>query len=343
MPGLRRWTVLSVTAIVCAVTAPVAGVVAWHHMVSTTSLSTDADARAARQVDPGSWKYVALGDSYTAGPFIPFVNLTSGACLRSSNNYPHVLATWFATSDLTDVSCSGAQTAAMTSPQQTFTGVVRAQFDALSADTDLVTLGIGGNDFGLFGSITSTCPRLKDSDPAGYPCRRHFTVSGVDTLLRDARSIGARVGAVVSDIRERSPHARILVLGYPRITSAQGSCQAQFLADGDSRWANRVEVMLNSSIRRAVTAHGGRYVDLYPSTRGHSACAGDRAWVNGPVTDPFRAVAYHPFFSGMLNDAVQAYRSIFHRAPSASQLEQARVTARQNQAAARMYAHPAHR
>jgi lysophospholipase L1-like esterase len=342
MPRLRRWTVLSVTAVVCAVTAPVAGVVAWHYMAGTTSLSTAADA-SARQIDPASWKYVALGDSYAAGPFIPFVNLTSGACLRSSNNYPHVLATWFATSDLADVSCSGAQTADMTSPQQTVTGAVPAQFDALASDTDLVTLGIGGNDLGLFGSITSTCPRLKDSDPAGYPCRRHFTVSGVDTLLRDAWSIGARVGAVVSDIRARSPHARILVLGYPRITPAHGSCQTHFFADGDSRWANWVEATLNSSIRRAVTAHGGRYVDLYPSTRGHSACAGDQAWVNGPVTDPFRAVAYHPFFTGMLNDAVQAYRSIFHRAPSASQVDKAWVTARQNQAAARTYAHPAHR
>jgi hypothetical protein len=329
---------VSVTAVVCALAAPVAGVVAWHHVASTRSLSTAADARGAGRFDPASWKYVALGDSYTSGPFIPFVNLTSGACLRSSVNYPHLLATWLGSPDVTDVSCSAAETADMVSPQRTLTGAVPAQLDALSADTDLVTLGIGGNDFGLFGSITKTCPSLRESDPSGSPCRRYFTIRGVDTAGRDAGRAGQRVGAVVAEIHQRSPHAKIYVLGYPRITTPNGSCAVPFLASGDSRWANAVEARLNRSMSAAVYSSGGRYVDLYPSTRGHSACARDQAWINGPVTRPFQALAFHPFFAGMLNDAIQTYQVILHRAPSASQIEQARVTARQNEAVARTYA-----
>ena len=36
--------------------------------------------------------YVALGDSYTSGPLIPFQRLDQIGCLRSTNNYPSVVA-----------------------------------------------------------------------------------------------------------------------------------------------------------------------------------------------------------------------------------------------------------
>jgi hypothetical protein len=228
----------------------------------------------------------------------------------------------------------------MTSPQSTVTGPVRPQFDALTTGTDLVTVGIGGNDLSLFGSISGVCRRLKRSDPEGGPCRRFFTHHGVDTKIREARAVGPRVGAVVAGVRQRAPHARILVLGYPRITRAGGVCRAHVFADADSRWSDRVEQVLNASIRAAVRRQGGHFVDLYPSTRGHDACAGARSWVNGPVNHPFRAAAFHPFFSGMLNDAVQAYRAAVGTRPTSRQVRTARRTARQNRAVERLYAGP---
>jgi lysophospholipase L1-like esterase len=290
-------------------------------------------------VDRSAWRYVALGDSYTAGPFIPFVDITSGACLRSTNDYPRVLARWLGTRHLVDASCSGAETADMASPQRTLTGRVRPQFDALTADTDLVTVGVGGNDFSLFGSMTRVCRSRRHVNRTGSPCRRLFTLHGVDTKLRAARAVGRRVGGVVSGIRRRAPHAIIVVLGYPRITQAHGICRAHLFADGDSRWSNRVEETLNRSVHTAVRRHGARFVDLYPSTRGHDACAGAAAWVNGARTDPFRALAFHPFFIGMLNDAEQAYRAVAGTSPTGRQVRLARVTARQTEAAARLYAH----
>jgi hypothetical protein len=36
--------------------------------------------------------YVALGDSYTAGPLIPVQETTPLGCLRSDHNYPHLVA-----------------------------------------------------------------------------------------------------------------------------------------------------------------------------------------------------------------------------------------------------------
>src|ERR1051326_4231915 len=65
-------------------------------------------------VHPGL--YVALGDSYTAGPFIPVQQDDPVGCLRSDHNYPHLVAAILGFR-LRDVSCSGATTQDMTSPQ----------------------------------------------------------------------------------------------------------------------------------------------------------------------------------------------------------------------------------
>src|SRR5690349_19526946 len=61
--------------------------------------------------------YVALGDSYTAGPLIPLQRLDPVGCLRSTSNYPAQLAVRLLVRSFTDVSCSGADTSNMTAPQ----------------------------------------------------------------------------------------------------------------------------------------------------------------------------------------------------------------------------------
>ena len=63
-------------------------------------------------------RYVALGDSYTSGPLIPFQRLDRIGCLRSTNNYPSVVARRLGHTVLTDVSCAGADTTDVTRPQE---------------------------------------------------------------------------------------------------------------------------------------------------------------------------------------------------------------------------------
>src|ERR1017187_444451 len=54
--------------------------------------------------------YVALGDSYTAGPgMLPVSATAPPGCGQSQKNYPHLVASVLGLS-LTDVSCSGAKT-----------------------------------------------------------------------------------------------------------------------------------------------------------------------------------------------------------------------------------------
>jgi len=89
--------------------------------------------------------WVGLGDSYAAGPLIPNQSLSPLGCLRSDHNFAHLAA---AGHTLADVSCSGADTGDMTAPQPTDAGTNPPQLDALSADTRVVSLQIGGNYIG---------------------------------------------------------------------------------------------------------------------------------------------------------------------------------------------------
>src|SRR5690349_19303808 len=81
-------------------------------------------------------EYVALGDSYASGVGAAPYDASSGACLRSPNNYPHLWAAGHPKYALKDVTCSGA----------TIADVRDSQLPALSATTSLVTVTVGGND-----------------------------------------------------------------------------------------------------------------------------------------------------------------------------------------------------
>jgi lysophospholipase L1-like esterase len=247
--------------------------------------------------------YVALGDSYTSGPFIPVQRTDPLGCGRSTANYPSVLADSLGVDDFDDVSCAGADTTNLTRPQSVpFNGTNPPQLGALRIDTDLVTLGIGGNDFGVFGSIISTCPGLRKGDPAGSPCQEHFATNGVDTVKTAIGTIEPRVGAVLAAIHQRSPGARVLVVGYPRIAPPSGYCPDVLpFADGDYGWLNEVEQNLNQALSDAVEADGNAaYVDTFGPSLGHDACArGGSAWINGKDQNIFVAAAYHPLKAGM--------------------------------------------
>ncbi|HEX2064996.1 MAG TPA: SGNH/GDSL hydrolase family protein, partial [Acidimicrobiales bacterium] len=160
--------------------------------------------------------YVALGDSYTAGPGIPLADPPYG-CHRSTNNYPHLVAATLSLA-LRDASCSGAETDDMTASQPVFPGPNPPQFDRLDGGTSLVTLQIGGNDIG-FGEIVARCFSLV---PLGTPCQDHFVVGGRDRLHERIAALVTKVGEVVRGVRERAPSARVLVLGYPAILPDSG-------------------------------------------------------------------------------------------------------------------------
>src|SRR2546423_11985304 len=102
--------------------------------------------------------YVALGDSYAAGPIIP-VQQKPWGCLKSDHNYAHLAAPAIGMI-LRDATCSGADTGDMTSAQGVWPdGPNPPQFDSLDADTKVVSITIGGNDIGV-SSIAQDCYSL---------------------------------------------------------------------------------------------------------------------------------------------------------------------------------------
>src|SRR3954451_12771923 len=94
--------------------------------------------------------YVALGDSYAAGPIIP-LQIQPYGCLKSDHNYAHLAAPQLGQPAFRDASCSGARTEDTTPPQGASPAPNPPQFDALDADTRIVTFTIGGNDIGFTG------------------------------------------------------------------------------------------------------------------------------------------------------------------------------------------------
>ena len=211
---------------------------------STEADPPDASVDAAQETPAPAAveRYVALGDSYTAAPLIAGTELERrllplrqqlpvaagrGARRRHARR-PQLQRRHHREHDGPSAEPVRRQALAAAVP-------------GLTRDTDLVTLGIGGNDFDVFSNLTGLCPRLRPSDPTGNPCQQVYSSSGTDTLLRDAGRIKARVAGVIRGIRKRAPEARIVVVDYPRVVPTTGTCPRRLpLADGDYRWAARV-------------------------------------------------------------------------------------------------------
>jgi len=266
---------------------------------------------AAGATPAGPTSYVALGDSYTAGPGIPNPAPEQPGCGRSDHNYPHLVAEALGVTRFTDVSCGSATTAHMTQPQPLPDGLSNPpQLDALDPQVDLVTLGVSGNDIG-FGEIIVNCAVRSVVLPVTAPCRDHYTRNG-DELQERIAATGPKVAAVLAAIRERAPAARILVVGYPVILpdSGPGCWPLVPIAVGDVAWLRTVEARLNAMLAARARAGGATFVDTYTSSVGHDACQllGPK-WVEGFVpTAP--AAPVHPNALGMANTATRVLAAL---------------------------------
>jgi lysophospholipase L1-like esterase len=239
-----------------------------------------SSAAAAPRFD----RYVAIGDSYTAAPGVPGQQSEDG-CLRSSADYPHLLAAALPVARLVDVSCSGADTGDVRTRQ--LRGV-RPQLAAVTRDTDLVTIGLGGNDENLFITLVTGCLRQDPAATAGSPCTDALGPSVSPTLRRTQQSLER----VVRDVHDRAPSARILLIGYPQIVASTGTCPDVPFAPADYRFVHEVNRQLTETVRRAAAATGVTYVDVWRASAGHDICSAE-PWING--IDGPGAAPFHPF------------------------------------------------
>ncbi len=240
--------------------------------------------------------YVALGDSYAAGPLIPNPLLPLG-CLKSDHNYAHLAAPAIGL-PLRDPSCSGATTEDMTSPQNVDPdGPNPPQFDSLDASTTVVSLTIGGNDIG-FSEIAQSCVTL---NPFSTPCKDKYTAGGKDQIAERIEATAPKVAAVLQGIHARSPGAGVFVTNYAAIFPESGfGCWPQMpIGFGDVPYLRAKQKQLNAMIATQAANNGATLVNWYQASIGHDACKSSSVrWVE-PIIPTNPAAPIHPNLAGM--------------------------------------------
>ncbi|WP_418276492.1 SGNH/GDSL hydrolase family protein [Isoptericola jiangsuensis] len=246
--------------------------------------------------------YVALGDSYSAGSgILPPDPSARAVCLRTIRNYPNAVADALG-ADLTDVTCGAAETKHLTTAQYPR---VPAQLDALSVDTDLVTLTIGGNDSSTFiGALLACAASGSVTLGHGRPCERTYGDRFTDTVEETTYPAVVRA---LEDIRERAPQAHVVILGYPWILPAEQGCFTKLpVARGDVPYLRDLQATLNDVVEQAAEQTGATFVDLAERSEGRDACApASERWVE-PLLWGTNTVPVHPNARGQaaMADAV---------------------------------------
>jgi lysophospholipase L1-like esterase len=272
------------------------GLLALLTIIGVVSGSTAATA------GPAFHHYVALGDSWSADstpmPTMVSTRYVPFGCLQSSGDYPKQVAEALGITDFQDATCGGASTVEMTAPQSVvFGGTNPPQFDRLTPATDLVTLGIGGNDAGLAGAIMGCLNLLPP--PLGRPCEASWVSGGVDRMSRNIAESEPKVKAAIAGIRARSPHAKIVLVDYLQGIPATGCWPFVPILNGDVQWLRAKLEELNAMLKRVAAATNVRLAATYRSSAGHDFCRPPGTnWVEGllPIsTTPLGLAApFHP-------------------------------------------------
>ena len=234
--------------------------------------------------------YVALGDSFTSAPGTGPV-AGPPECGRTTANYPHLIADATGAT-LIDNSCGGATTAALTEPQATGGGLQPPQLDAVTADTKLITVGIGGNNYDLYSRI-ARCAAPDAAGAPGTPCTDADAAAPM-TARSALVALEGDLLRAMQKIRERAPEALILVIGYPQIVPDEGTCTLLPLASGDYAFARMIFDGYNDALDAGANAIGATYVDMAAASKGHDICSGD-PWVAGLEAPLGDSVPWHPY------------------------------------------------
>lgn len=244
IPAVRAFVVAAIVAAIAVLSSPALG-------------SADPNIR-----------YVALGDSRAAGPYLDAAAHANG-CSRSNLGYPAVVAQILHPESFTNVSCTGARTEHVTSvPQPTSAGPVPPQLESLTPDTTLVTVSIGGNDI-AWPNLVSAC--YTDAPGVDANCRNDPAVtSRMDAALG---ALGPKVTATLGAVSRKAPNARVLLVGHGGIFGTRGCWPNIPTSDPDAAFVNGFFTRMNRVLAGAASGAGAQFVDVTVGAEGHDACA----------------------------------------------------------------------
>lgn len=244
-----------------------------------------APAEAAKAKPKVYKEYVSLGDSWTADVVLlnlqglPATEFAPIDCAQSRVNYPRLVAKSLKVTTFRDASCGSATTQHFSKPQSGLPigGTNPPQFDRLTKTTDLVTVGIGGNDAGIASAATGCLNLLPNlglglPSPLGGSCKEKLTAGGKDQLSAQVKASEPKVVAALRAIRKKSPKARILLVNYLAAVPKTG-CYPYVQADNaDVAYLYVKFNELNAMLKRAAKTASVELVDTYKPTIGHDVC-----------------------------------------------------------------------
>ena len=264
-------------------------------------------ADAATPAAPAYQEYVALGDSWSADVVVANTDGTPDAtyapmgCAQSHRNYPKLLAAALKVPVFRDATCGSATTDDFYAPQTGLpTGETNpAQFDRLTPTTDLVTVGVGGNDAGFAGAAMDCI----NPSPEGAHCKEKYTAGGRDQLADQIKAAEPKVVRALKEIHLRSPKARILMVNYLAGIPQTGCYPVVPISDSDMAYLYATFNKLNAMVKRAAAAGGAQLVDTYTPSIGHHVCSAPTyRYVEGlggvSANGPAVAVPAHPNSAG---------------------------------------------
>jgi lysophospholipase L1-like esterase len=231
-------------------------------------------------------RYVALGDSYSSGTGTR--TYFDSGCQRSVYAYPYLLSQRRANTQLVFAACSGAKTG----------DVLANQVGQLTSGTAIVTITVGGNDAGFSSVITECAKPAWAEDCAGR-------VATAQNYIRN--TLPGQLNNVYSQIKSRSPTAKVIVLGYPRIFNGEDCNAGTWFSPDDETRLNATADLLRDVTRGRATAYGFTFKDAIPSFIGHAVCDSPE-WLNG-LSNPV-GESYHPNTTGHSSGYLPLVRSV---------------------------------
>jgi hypothetical protein len=179
------------------------------------------------------------------------------------------------------------------------------QIDAITRDTKLVTVTVGGNDTSYIASLVEYgCTDTTAEPAAGVWTQLACTSAPVDqdAIDRQLDALPAQLTQLFGQIRDLAPDARVLLVTYPQVLPITGStCPQIALSPEHAALGRTVGARLELALVRAAAQSDVRLVDLYVPSTLHTACS-RQPWVTGwdwGGFPPTGTVAFHPTPSGM--------------------------------------------
>jgi lysophospholipase L1-like esterase len=235
-----------------------------------TTSPTTAGASSPQKGEP----YVALGSSIASGYGI---SQQSGTCGRSSRDYAQLIAAKYQLK-LVDVSCGAAVIPNVVDTKQ---GDNPPQIDAVTADTKLITISVGGNDIAFNGTALA----------CGDPNTRCTAPAGLDAELA---ALPGQLQSMVDKLRAKAPSARIVFVAYPR-EMPQTNCPAMSLSNDELAILRSMGEKLEATFVKVFGKSDVVFVDPYVVPGDHTACGPASArWTNGYNVPSGEGFAYHP-------------------------------------------------